>query len=219
MPRAKKSKVDGGGPSRSAGGRPRKRPAEPPPEEPPPEAPDGAAGASSAPPVAEPADADPAPVEAAPPAPEPQAWEPTPTAPPFGGSWRYRTPLSSDTVPSSIVRPRCLSRKQVDQRLELKGKYPYNNGICSCQNTGLPFSGNDSDHSMFCQLYKCFAYEVGCCEGRVYAPKAKDDPTMTWWWDCECIQYGFDPDYDIGGEGADVLCHQQGAAAHSRPCG
>jgi hypothetical protein len=88
-------------------------------------------------------------------------------------------------------------RKQVDQKAELKHKYPYNNGICSCQNTGLPFSGNDSDHSMFCQLYmyKCFAYEVGCCEGRVYAPKAKEDPTMTWWWDCECIQYGFDPDY------------------------
>ena len=28
---------------------------------------------------------------------------------------------------------------------------------------------------------------------------------MTWWWDCECIQYGFDLDHDIGGEGADAL--------------
>ena len=34
-------------------------------------------------------------------------------------------------------------------------------------------SGNDADHSMFCQLYRCYAYEVGCCEGRVIAQKSR----------------------------------------------
>ena len=89
--------------------------------------------------------------------------------------------------------------------MELKSKYHYNNGICNCQDAGLPSSGRDEDHSMFCQLYKCYAYEVGCCDGRVYAPKSKADPTMTWWWDCECIEYAFDPNYDVGGESEDLL--------------
>ena len=28
---------------------------------------------------------------------------------------------------------------------------------------------------------------------------------MTWWWDCECIEYAFDPNYDVGGESEDLL--------------
>lgn len=154
-----KGEEEQGGRWRSAGGRPRKLPAEPSPEEPPSEAPDVVAGESSAPTVAEPPDPepDPAPVEVPPPAPEPQAWEPTPTALPP----RYcSTPLSSDSVPSRIVRPRCLSRTQVEQRVELKRKYHDDNGICNCQNDGLPSSGRDEDHSMFCQFYKCYAYEA-----------------------------------------------------------
>ena len=43
--------------------------------------------------------------------------------------------------------------------MELKSKYHYNNGICNCQDAGLPSSGRDEDRSMFCQLYKCYAYD------------------------------------------------------------
>jgi hypothetical protein len=82
MNKAKKSKVESGGPSRNAGGRPRKRPAELPPEEPPPEAPATASApdAATAPaePPAEPPTSDPTPAALPPPAPDPPAWEPTP---------------------------------------------------------------------------------------------------------------------------------------------
>ena len=186
MPSAKKSEVAGAGPSRSAGGRPRKRPAESPPEEPPPQPPDAlpakvqettcsAELAASEPESSLP----PQPLELPP-------WKPTPTDPPMfpdpRARWRYARPISNDRVPSAIKMPRFLSRRQVEQKVELQRRYPYNNGICTCENGGLPSSGDDADHSMFCQLYKCYACEIGCCEGRVYAPKSKDDPTMTWWW-------------------------------------
>ena len=58
---------------------------------------------------------------------------------------------------------------------------------------------------MFCKLYKCYSYEASCCEGRVIAPRSKDDPTMISWWDCDCIEYAFDPLYDLGGEFAESL--------------
>ena len=209
MPRAKKSKVEGAGPSRSAGGRPRKRPAESPPEEPPPQPPDALpAKAQETTCSAEPAASEPE--SSLPPQPlELPPWKPTPTDPPMfpdpRARWRYARPISNDRVPSAIKMPRFLSRRQVEQKVELQRRYPYNNGICTCENGGLPSSGDDADHSMFCQLYKCYACEIGCCEGRVYAPKSKDDPTMTWWWDCDCIEYAFDPLYDIGGEDAELL--------------
>ena len=59
---------------------------------------------------------------------------------------------------------------------------------------------------MFCQLYKCYACEIGCCDGRVIAQKSEQNPTMVCWGDCECIEFAFDPYYDVlKGPGADVV--------------
>ena len=119
--------------------------------------------------------------------------------------WRYNQPLSTDVVPSWIVRPRFLSRLQVEQKAALKRKRPYINGVCTCEKDGVPSASTETAHSMFCQLYRCYAYEAGGCDGRVDPPKSKDDPTIMTGWECECIQFAFDPDYDIGGENADLL--------------
>ena len=73
---------------------------------------------------------------------------------------------------------------------------------------------------MFCQLYKCYAFEAGSCEGRVFVPKSKDDPTMAWWWDCDCIEYVFDAFYDLGGVSAvrAPTCSSVAPAVASEPC-
>ena len=210
MPRAKKSKVEGAGPSRSAGGRPRKHPAELPPEAPPLEPSEVPAvqtlgtASSAQPPESE---SSPAPTML-PQTLEAPLWEPTPTNPPrfpHPPRWRYNQPLSTDVVPSWIVRPRFLSRLQVEQKAALKRKRPYINGVCTCEKDGVPSASTETAHSMFCQLYRCYAYEAGGCDGRVDPPKSKDDPTIMTGWECECIQFAFDPDYDTGGENADLL--------------
>lgn len=208
MRKPNKSKVDGGGASRNAGGRPRKQLCQPSSEETPSEplstTYEERAGASSAPAHAKPPNFEPPPAPLSPPSPEQLPWEPTPTDPPTGG-WSYCSPVSFVRCPSSFVHPRFLTLAQVDQKEKLRLRHPYNNGICSCQSDGLHSSGDDSEHLMFCQLYKCYAHEVGCCDGRIYAAKSKHDPTMTWWRDCECIAHAFDPDYDIGGKCTEIL--------------
>ena len=98
-----------------------------------------------------------------------------------------------------------LSRLQVEQKAALKRKRPYINGVCTCEKDGVPSASTETAHSMFCQLYRCYAYEAGGCDGRVDPPKSKDDPTIMTGWECECIQFAFDPDYDTGGENADLL--------------
>ena len=212
MHKPKKSTVAGAGPSRSAGGRPRKRPVEPPPDNPLSEASVSVEQATTvAAPVQQPSlERSPSPAPEPPPSelihpPEPPPWEPTPTDPPSGGSWRYQTPLSNDTVPSCIKRSKFLTSVQAQQRAELLRKRPYINGICTCGVGGSPSASNEDRHSMFCKLYKCYSYEASCCEGRVIAPRSKDDPTMISWWDCDCIEYAFDPLYDLGGEFAESL--------------
>ena len=54
----------------------------------------------------------------------------------------------------------------------------------------------------------------------MFAPKSKDDPTMAWWWDCDCIEYVFDAFYDLGGVSAvrAPTCSSVAPAVASEPC-
>ncbi|KAL3924211.1 MAG: hypothetical protein SGPRY_003983 [Prymnesium sp.] len=74
--------------------------------------------------------------------------------------------MSQDTTPSRLVRPTFLNHEQRQQREELRRVY--NNQKCSCAENGAPGPGAPDfvEHSMFCQLYKCYVHDVGCCEGQ-----------------------------------------------------
>ena len=207
MNKAKKSKFSGATGHRNPGGRPRKSTASSSHEEPAEDPSPSSAAMAANEPVhvpSEPIEADPTPAPEPAPEPEAQPWEPTPTDAPSGG-WRCRAPLALDTVPSGIVKPKFLTRVQAEQKAQLKRRYPWQNGICSCTAGPTSSADSDADHSMFCQLYRCYAREVGCCEGGVFAQASADDPKMTYFWDCDCIAHAFDPYWDVGGEGADLL--------------
>ena len=134
MSKANKAKVEGGGPSRNAGGRPRKRPADPPPEEPPLMAHGDAAGSFGAP-ADDPPPSAPEPPSAPTPAAEPVSmdsppWEPTPSEPPPGG-WCYVLPADPNwRSPSGLVRPKFLHPRQAKQKARIMREY--NNAACSC---------------------------------------------------------------------------------------
>ena len=58
------------------------------------------------------------------------------------------------------------------------------NDWCEC--AGLGYSG--SGHHFACPIYKCYAYEIGCCEGLWETPDRSD------YWECECMASGFSVD-------------------------
>ncbi|KAL3895126.1 MAG: hypothetical protein SGPRY_013603 [Prymnesium sp.] len=72
-------------------------------------------------------------------------------------AWRLERPMSQDTTPSRLVRPMFLNHEQCQQRAELRRVY--NNQKCSCAENGAsgPGAPDFIEHSMFCQLYKCYA--------------------------------------------------------------
>ena len=100
---------------------------------------------------------------------------------------------------------------------------PYINGVCTCGVGGSPSVSTEDRHSMFCKLYKCYSYEASCCEGiegRVIAPRSKDDPTMIRWWDRDCIEYAFDPVYVLRSwRRACRITHSEGTPSHTGPQG
>ena len=55
------------------------------------------------------------------------------------------------------------------------------NDWCEC--AGLGYSG--SGHHFACPIYKCYAYEIGCCEG------LWEWPDRQGYWPCECMASGF----------------------------
>lgn len=169
MPKPKKSKIDGAGPSRNAGGRPRNRPAEPPSEESPLQAfadaaaPAAPAATPSTAEAAKPSDPQPPPAPASSNSAITPPWDPTPTDPPSGG-WCFWHPNDRNwRYPSGLVQPRQLTMRQAQQKAVILKTY--DNGACTCAASGEPAPGDPDfvEHCMFCQIYKCYAYEVGCC--------------------------------------------------------
>jgi len=69
----------------------------------------------------------------------------------------------------------------------------YDNSDCDCRRLRVAAPGDPDfvEHSMFCRVYKCYACEIGCCNGR----HPEEDQSGDWNSDmmaCECMG----PDWD-----------------------
>ena len=112
--------------------------------------------------------------------------------PPGGWWWCYVLPADPNwRSPSGLVRPMFLNPRQAQQKASIMARY--SNAACSCADLGCPTPSDADfvDHSMFCQIHKCYAYEVGCCDGRVISVDENGD--MQHCWDCNCVEYAFPP--------------------------
>ena len=147
MPRARKTKVEGGGPSRSAGGRPRKALAAPPPDEAAEEP--GAAASMPDAPAAEP----PPSAEAAPSPPSPE--------PPY-----FVVPKLRLNAPPPRPQPPVVLKREDAMRRALITR-ECSNDACDCAAAGHPpplLGEAGVEHSFLCQLHWCYAREIGCCD-------------------------------------------------------
>ena len=95
----------------------------------------------------------PQPPPASSPAPSPAPQEPVPT------SLRVRVPPR----PLHLRKRPSLTRKERHQRQRILNEW--DNSACECAELGEPTPGTSGfvEHSMFCPIFKCYAYEVGCC--------------------------------------------------------
>ena len=76
-----------------------------------------------------------------------------PSAGNTGSGWALRVRSPGPSLRSSL-RSSCSVCAKVARR--------YDNNACTCG--GVSESGDANGHSMFCQIYKCYAHEVGCCD-------------------------------------------------------
>ena len=107
----------------------------------------------------------PRPASAAPPPPEP-APPPSPSPPPGLDEWGTKRWLED--------------RQRAKQKLAA-----WSNDACTCRDAA-------NGHAFWCQVYKCYAFEIGCC-----------DPTPFWKGrpglfnlPCECIREAFEPRHE-----------------------
>ena len=65
------------------------------------------------------------------------------------------------------------------------------NSWCMCAqiegNHPVPGDPNFREHSMFCPIYLCYAYEIGCCDGVEYSYERGQFYGDTYHSPCECI--------------------------------
>ena len=72
----------------------------------------------------------------------------------------------------------------------------WDNTECTCGNVGVPHVSdpNFQEHSMFCQMFKCYSYEIKCCDPDIRGEtlqlmRAHNRP-------CDCIRHAFDEEVD-----------------------
>ena len=63
----------------------------------------------------------------------------------------------------------------------------WNNDACTCEDWELP------GHSILCQVYHCYAFEIGCCEPNFYEKPCMGELVMHTPDACICINDAFDP--------------------------
>lgn len=100
--------------------------------------------------------------------------------------------LNARPPPTSTPSKTPLSHEDVLRRARLLAERP--NDACSCADVGAPAPGDPGfvEHSFLCQIYHCYAREVGCCsphflresKGLEYAHNLM----------CECFEGAFAPD-------------------------
>ena len=108
---------------------------------------------------------------------------------------------AADPAPASAPAPkhgptsRRFTEAMARRRAQLRREYC--NVVCTCAEHGQPFhnvqagvkSPDFVEHSMFCRMWHCYAYEARCCE--VIVGDTVD--TMHIGAPCECIEGAFDP--------------------------
>lgn len=67
------------------------------------------------------------------------------------------------------------------------------NDACSC---GASRAGYDVEHDMVCPIWKCFAWEVGCCDGRMATSHHLYREVSMCDWQCQCIETALDPGWN-----------------------
>ena len=87
-------------------------------------------------------------------APEPVEPAPAPPVPPAPSVDSPPPPAPAPAVASVPPRAWQLSHAQKLKRRRILNEW--SNDACTC--------GVAPEHSMFCQIYRCYAYEVGCCD-------------------------------------------------------
>ena len=166
MPKRQKTKVEGEGQRRSSGGRPRKRPVEV-------RDADGAAvGGEEA--AAQPLDT------MQPPAARP---EPPPSQPPAASAAPERGQYRFWLGPARTLSWAELEVFLEEQLQRVRQARRYDNNACTCG--GVSESGDANGHSMFCQIYKCYVHEMGCCD-KISSSEEE------WEYRCDCIEPAFD---------------------------
>ena len=89
-------------------------------------------------------------------------------------------------------RRRLPSRAERDaERHETLMRYRRSNDWCMCAeipgNHPVPGDPNFKEHSMFCPIYLCYAYEIGCCDGIEYSHEVGQFHGDAFHSLCECI--------------------------------
>jgi len=103
-----------------------------------------------------------------PPAPSPAPQEPAPAP-------KEATPAPAPLPPRPLHlrKQPPLTRKERHQRARIFAAW--DNNACECADLGEPAPGASDfvEHSMFCPIFRCYAYEVGCCGPHYsrYAPQ------------------------------------------------
>mmetsp|Transcript_71653 Transcript_71653/g.190584 ORF Transcript_71653/g.190584 Transcript_71653/m.190584 type:complete len:433 (-) Transcript_71653:4-1302(-) len=118
-----------------------------------------------------------------PPAPSPAPQEPAPAP-------KEATPAPAPLPPRPLHlrKQPPLTRKERHQRARIFAAW--DNNACECADLGEPAPGASDfvEHSMFCPIFRCYAYEVGCCGPHYsrYAPTESLRPKQ-----CRCVSDAF----------------------------
>ena len=97
-------------------------------------------------------------------------------------------------VPTPAPNPKPRAQiSHADKLRRAKILRDHDNSRCSCAKVGMLAPGDAGfvDHSMFCQIYGCYAYEVGCCDPdiRRRAPDHKCEEACNL--PCYCLEPAF----------------------------